>query len=116
MRYMLLIYTDERREAQLTPEQRQADLAEYFAFAKETGAAGIYLDGDELKSTASATTVRLNGGQTITTDGPYAETKEQLGGYFMLQCKDMDEATAWAAKLPGARHGSVEVRSIIEFN
>jgi hypothetical protein len=115
MKYMFLIYSEEQSEAQATPAERDAMLSEYFAFSKETRAKGVYVDGDELKPTATATTLRPRNGQIVTTDGPYAETKEQLGGFFILECQDMDEAIGWAAKLPGARHGSIEVRQIVNF-
>jgi len=115
MKYMFLIYTEESNEAQLTAAERDAMLSEYFAFSKETQAKGIYIDGDELKPTATATTLRPRNGQIATTDGPYAETKEQLGGFFILECQNMDEAVGWAAKLPGARHGSIEVRPVVNF-
>ena len=90
-------------------------MAEYFAFSEETRAKGVYVTGDELKATATATTLRARAGQIATTDGPYAETKEQLGGFFILECQTMDEAVGWAAKLPGARHGSIEVRPVVNF-
>ena len=115
MKYMFLIYTEENNEAQLTSAERDTMLAEYFAFSKETRAKGVYVAGDELKPTATATTLRPRNGQIATTDGPYAETKEQLGGFFILECQNMDEAVGWAAKLPGARHGSIEVRPVVNF-
>lgn len=115
MKYMFLIYGEESNEAQLTAAERDAMLSEYFAFSKETRAKGVYIDGDELKPTATATTLRPYKGQLATTDGPYAETKEQLGGFFILECQTMDEAVGWAAKLPGAHHGSIEVRPVVNF-
>lgn len=115
MKYMFLIYTEEGSEAHMTPAEREAMLGEYFAFTKAARAKGVYVDGDELKPTATATTLRPRGHQLMTTDGPYAETKEQLGGFFILECKDMAEAVDWAAKIPGARHGSIEVRPVVNF-
>ena len=115
MKYMFLIYTEEGSEAQMAPTEREALLGEYFAFTKEARARGLYVDGDELKPTATATTLRPQSSQLVTTDGPYAETKEQLGGFFIWECKDRDEAIDWAAKIPGARHGSIEVRPVVNF-
>lgn len=115
MKYMLLIYTEEGRELQMTLAEREAMYGEYFAFTQAVQAQGVYVAGDELKPTTTATTLRLHGGQLVPTDGPFAETKEQLGGFYILECQDMDEAVGWAAKIPSARHGSIEVRPIVNF-
>lgn len=115
MKYMFLIYSDEHTEVPMTPTERDAMLAEYFAFTQATRAKGVYVDGDELRPTTTATTVRLQGSQLVPTDGPFAETKEQLGGFYILECQDMDEAIAWAAQIPSARYGSIEVRPIVNF-
>jgi hypothetical protein len=85
---------------------------QYTAFADAARAAGVLLGGDELDATRTATTVRVRDGQTQVVDGPYAETKEALGGYFVLECDSIDEALDWAAQIPGAQHGAVEVRAI----
>ena len=115
MKYMFLIYTEEGSESQVPPAEREAMMSEYFAFTKEVSAQGVLVAGDELKPTSTATTLRLHGNQLATTDGPFAETKEQLGGFYILECQDMDEAVGWAAKIPGAKHGSIEVRPIVNF-
>src|SRR3989304_454207 len=105
VKYMALIYTDERGTD-------AAVLEKYMAFAQGARAAGVNLGGNELAPVASATPVRVRGGETLVTDGPYAEAKEHLGGYFMLECATFDEAVEWAAKIPGAEHGTVEVRPV----
>jgi hypothetical protein len=115
MKYMFLIYTEEGSESQVTPAEREAMMSEYFAFTKEVSAQGVLVAGDELKPTSTATTLRPRGNQLATTDGPFAETKEQLGGFYILECQDMAEAVGWAAKIPGAKHGSIEVRPIVNF-
>ncbi|MBK8901830.1 MAG: YciI family protein [Anaerolineaceae bacterium] len=115
MQYLLMIYTNEQEEAQRTPEAQEAVMAEYFAFTKDVREAGIMLAGEALHPTTAATTVRVRNGQISSTDGPFAETKEQLGGYYLLNCENLDEAIQWAAKIPGAREGSIEIRPIWEF-
>ena len=115
MKYMFLIYTEEGNESQMAPTEREAMMSDYFAFTKAARNAGVLVAGDELKPTSTATTLRLHGNQLATTDGPFAETKEQLGGFYILECQDMDEAVDWAAKIPGAKHGSIEVRPIVNF-
>ncbi|MCE7980458.1 MAG: YciI family protein [Caldilinea sp. CFX5] len=115
MKYMFLIYTEESSESQMSATEREAMMAEYFAFTREAGDHGVLVAGDELKPTGTATTLRLRNNQFATTDGPFAETKEQLGGFYILECQDMDEAVGWAAKIPGAKHGSIEVRPIVNF-
>lgn len=114
MRYLLMIYTDESGEEALAPEEERAMMAQYRAFFDEGTAAGVIEGGDRLRPTAAATVVRVRDGETLTTDGPYADTKEQFGGYFILKCADLDEALGWAAKIPGARRGAIEVRPIWE--
>ena len=111
MRYMFLIYD---REAEFA--SRSDDLMPlYGAFTEEVNKAGVMRAGDPLQPAGTATTVRVRGGKTATTDGPFAETKEQLGGYYILDCKNLDEAIAYAAKIPTARFGSIEVRPIMEM-
>ncbi len=88
----------------------------YFAFSREAREADVMLGGEALQPTTTATTVRVREGKTLTADGPFAETREQLGGYYMLECPDLDEAIEWAAKIPGASHGSVEIRPLVEFD
>jgi hypothetical protein len=113
VQYALLIYGDESRWEEGSEDQRTALYAEYDQFAGEAVERGMMRGGEELHSTASATTVRVRDGETLVTDGPFAETKEQLGGFFLLECKDMDEAIEMAAKIPGARMGSIEVRPVV---
>ena len=117
MRYMLLIYDDEARWQSLSDEERGAILEEYFAYTREAQERGAYVDGSALQPTATATTVRVDGGEAMTTDGPFAETKEQLGGYYLVDVESLDEAIEWAAKIPSATRGlgSVEVRPLLEI-
>lgn len=116
MRYICLIYSNEAEDAKMTEAEQQADMAAYFAYSEAVNKAGIDRGGDALMPTSMATTVRVRDGKTIATDGPFAETKEQLGGFYTLECANLDEAIEWAAKIPGATHGSVEVRPVMEFN
>ena len=115
MKYLLMIYTSEQQDAQRTPEKQEANMGAYFAFTNEVREAGVMLGGEALQPTTTATTVRVRHGQTASTDGPFAETKEQLGGYYMLDCDNLDEAIKWAAKIPGAKDGSIEIRPVWEF-
>lgn len=115
MQYLLMIYTSEQQDAQRTPEQQEANMSDYFTFTNEVREAGIMLAGDALHPTTTATTVRVRNGQIASTDGPFAETKEQLGGYYLLNCESLDEAIQWAAKIPAAKDGSIEVRPVWEW-
>jgi hypothetical protein len=115
MRYLLTIYTDESRYATMTPEDSARLMADYGAFGQEAQQAGVLLGGEGLQPTATATTVRVRDGEAMFTDGPFAETREQLGGYYLLECSDLDEAARWAAKIPDARSGSVEVRPVMDY-
>ncbi len=115
MRYICLIYHSEAEQASRTPEEMEANMGAYWAYTNAITEAGVNLGGDALHPTATATSVRVRNGETLTTDGPFAETKEQLGGFYMLDCKDLDEAIAWAAKIPDANGGTIEVRPIWEF-
>jgi hypothetical protein len=112
MRYLLLIYTPESVERNMPKEEMDAYMGGYFAFTKETRDRNLFVGGEALQSVSTATTVRVRDGQTVITDGPFAETKEQLGGYYLLDCKDLDEALEVAAKIPTAAHGSIEVRPV----
>jgi len=114
MRYLMLIYTPEVDPATVSPEQRAATSAQYGVFTSEVRERNAMLGGEALQPTASATTVRLRDGKTLVTDGPYAETKEALAGYYLLDVKDLDEALELAAKIPGAQWGAIEVRPIWE--
>jgi hypothetical protein len=114
MRYLLLIYAEEPTEA--VPEDViAAESAGYNAFTKDIRDRGIFQAGEALHPTSSATTVRVKDGETVTTDGPFAETKEALGGFYLVDAKDLDEAIELAARIPAARHGSIEVRPIWEY-
>jgi hypothetical protein len=115
MRYLLMICTDEVAYAALSPEEAQTSFAGYVAFQEEAASRGALLGGERLRPTDTATTVEVRNGEVLTSDGPFAETKEQVGGYYLLDCKDLDEAIELAAKLPAAQHGKVEVRPIWEM-
>jgi hypothetical protein len=115
MRYILLIYTNETEDAKRTEAEGEANMAAYNAFTNEVQERGVYLGGDALHPTSAATSVRVRTGKSLVTDGPFAETKEQLGGFYMLDCKDLDEAIEFAAKIPGAKEGSIEIRPVWEF-
>ncbi len=116
--YAALIYSAESATPP-SPEEWGATMAEYGHFGEVAGAAGVIVGGEALQDTNTATTVHVTGGakggEVITTDGPFAETKEVLGGFYLLACKDLDEAIHWASQIPGAWHGRVEVRPIIDF-
>ncbi len=113
MRYALLICLDETAQAAMSPEKGQAQMAKYGAFQEEAGSA--ILAGERLHPTSDATTVRVRDGETLTSDGPFAETKEQMAGFYLVEAKDLDEAIAIAAKIPSALDGSIEVRPIWEM-
>jgi hypothetical protein len=113
MQYMLLIYDDEQAWASLPEAERNGMFAEYGAFTKELQDKGALVAGDQLQPTGSATTVRIRKGDELVTDGPFAETKEQLGGYYLIEAESVDEALEWAAKIPSARYGSIEVRPLV---
>ena len=109
MQYMLLIYSAESDDAK---QDHASMMADYGAFTQGIVQSGAFKAADRLKPVATATTVKVRDGKTLTTDGPFAETREQLGGYYLVEAKDLDEATAIAAKIPTAKHGSIEVRPI----
>ena len=112
MQYMALIYGDQSVWDTFSDAEKESAYELYRAFAKEAGDAGVLVGGDELASTRDATTVRVRNAETLVTDGPYAEVKEALGGYFILECETIDEAVGYAAKIPGAEHCAVEVRPV----
>ena len=112
MQYLALIYGNEERWAALSDEERTAMYERYRAFSDAAGEAGVVGGGAELAPTRDATTVRVRSDETLVTDGPYAEVKEALGGYFLLECGSMDEAVEWASQIPGAHYGAVEVRPV----
>ena len=115
MRYMLLIYSDPADNAAMTPEEGGRMMAGYFAFTQALAESGELLAGEPLQGLETATTVRVRGGVASTTDGPFAETKEVLGGYYLVECPDLDRALELAARIPHAAIGSVEVRPIQEL-
>lgn len=112
MQYMLLIYGDERVWTKLPEGQLNAMYADYMKYSQALVDAGVMRGGSELKPTASATTVRVRQGKVTTVDGPFAETKEQLGGYYIIEVPNLEKALEWAAKCPGALTGSMEVRPL----
>ncbi len=116
MRYALLIYNSEQDWTSQSEEESQAQFQEYMAFTKDIVDRGILQSGEALQPTATATTVRVRDGETLTTDGPFAETKEQLGGFYVVEAKDLDEAIEIAARIPDVRNGSIEVRPVMEID
>jgi len=114
MRYLLLINSDESAYESMSEADMGRLMADYGTFTQELQAAGAMRDAARLQPTPTATTVRVRDGETLTTDGPFAETKEQLGGYYLIDVANLDEAIAWAKKIPTARYGSVEVRPVWE--
>jgi hypothetical protein len=115
VKYLLTIYADESRYATMTPEDSAALMEAYGRFGADAQAAGVLLGGEGLQPTATATTVRVRDGETLLTDGPFAETREQLGGYYLLDCADLDDANRWAARIPDATGGAVEVRPVMDY-
>ncbi len=113
MQYLLLIYHSEAEGAKMSPADQSAMYGEYFKFTQEIRDSGNYLGGNPLKPTNTATTVRVRNAKRVVTDGPFAETKEQLGGYYLIEANDLDQAISIAARIPGARFGSIEVRPIL---
>jgi hypothetical protein len=112
VQYLALIHTDEGAWEGLSEDERGKAMEGYFEFGREAREAGVLVDGNELAPTATATTVRVRGDETLVTDGPFVELKEALGGYYLLECGSIDEACTWAAKIPGASHGAIEVRPV----
>jgi len=115
VKYLLTIYSEERGWGDVSPDDAKATMAAYEAFGREATEAGAMLGGEGLEPTSAATSVRVRDGERVVTDGPFAETKEQLGGFYLLECKNLDEAIAWAAKIPGASTGTVEVRPVMNY-
>ena len=114
MKYLCTIYGDESQFADATPEQMNEMLAAYGAFGEEAGDA--ILGGEGLQPTSTATTVRVRDGERMLTDGPFAETREHLGGYMIIDVENLDAARPIAARIPSARHGSIEVRPVVKFD
>jgi hypothetical protein len=116
MKYLCLIYENEREWESKSPAESEAIMGEYFTFTEDIQKNGKYLAGEALQPTATATTVRVRNGKVSATDGPFAETKEQLGGYYLIEAKDLNDAIQVAAKIPSARWGTVEVRPVMDFS
>ncbi len=116
MKYLCLIYENEKGWEEMPKDQADAAMGEYFAFTDSIKKSGQYVAGDALHPTHTATTVRVRNGKTLTTDGPFAETKEQLGGYYLIDAKNLDEAIQVAARIPSARWGSIEIRPVVDFS
>lgn len=115
MQYLLMIYEDESVAAAMSPEDRAGVFERYRLFTEEIVKSGHFKAGDALEVVKNATSVRVKGGETVTTDGPFAETKEQLGGYYLIEAKDLDEAISIAARIPAAETGTIEVRPILQY-
>jgi len=118
MKYACLIYSDEN-DATANPDPSSPEfapiMAGYMAFGEEAGGAGVILAGEPLEATSSATSLQVRDGEVITTDGPFAETKEHLGGFYVLECENLDDAMKWAAKIPHAATGTIEIRPVPVF-
>ena len=115
MKYMLLIHDDEKGWGKVSEAERQRIYGEYGQFSQQIIEAGQYLAGAQLQPTTTATSVRVRDGKRLVTDGPFAETREQLGGYYLVEAKDLDEAIGIAARIPSARMGTIEVRPVVEM-
>jgi len=113
MQYLLLIYSEPGRWESLSDDERSAMYAEYGRLSQELRERNAYVDGSELQEASTATTVRVREGEATITDGPFAETKEALGGYYLIEADSLDEAIEWAGKIPSARHGAVEIRPVV---
>jgi hypothetical protein len=116
MRYLCLIYENEKAWESLPPADMEGIMNEYFAFTGDIQKNGKYVAGEALQPTQTATTVRVRNGKVSTTDGPFAETKEQLGGFYLIEAKDLNDAIQVASRIPSARYGSIEVRPVIDFS
>jgi hypothetical protein len=116
MRYLCLIYDDEKIMAGMAKADMDAMMGDYFTFTDDIKKSGHYVAGEALHPVATATTLRARNGKTTTTDGPFAETKEQLGGFYLIEAKDLNEALQIAGRIPSARTGSIEVRPVVDFS
>ena len=113
MQYLLLIHDDESQWSTMSDDERNELYAGYGAFTNDLRDSGALVGANQLQPTTTATTVRVRDGETLTTDGPFAETKERLGGYYLIEVESLDEAIEWAAKIPTARTGTIEVRPVV---
>ncbi|HEY2026758.1 MAG TPA: YciI family protein [Gemmatimonadaceae bacterium] len=116
MKYLCLIYSDETVWPKMPKEEMDRWLGEYNAFTNDIMSSKHYIAGEALNPTTTATTIRVRNGKRLTTDGPFAETKEQLGGFYLIEAKDLNDAIEVGSRIPGAKHGSIEVRPIMTFN
>lgn len=116
MKYLCLIYDEEKLLGSMSKSESDAFMGEYMAFTNDIRTSGHYVAGEALQPVSTATTVRVRNGKLATTDGPFAETKEQLGGFYMIEAKDLNEALQIAGRIPSARVGSVEVRPVVDFS
>jgi hypothetical protein len=116
MKYLCLIYDDEKKWETMSKAEADAYMGEYFQFTDSIKASGHHLGGEALQPVQTATTIRSRNGKLSTTDGPFAETKEQLGGYYLIEARDLNDALQVAQRIPSVRTGSIEVRPIQEFN
>ena len=116
MRYVCLIYEDEKVLENMPKEEADAFFGEYFGFTEDIKTSGKYIAGEALQPVATAASLRMRNGKLSTTDGPFAETKEQLGGFYLIEARDLNEAMQVAAKIPGVRTGTVEVRPVVDFS
>jgi hypothetical protein len=116
MQYLLLIYGNEAQKMKMNPAERKALSGEYGTYTQSIIQSGNFKAGDGLQPTTTATTVRVRDGKIMTTDGPFAETREQLAGYYLVEAKDLDAAIGMAARIPGARDGSIEVRPVMIYD
>ena len=116
MQYLLLLHADENGWSKMTPAEQQQGYAAYMAYTEALKKAGVYVGSNRLQPVSTATTVRVTNGKQQVLDGPYADSKEQLGGYYLIEAPDLDGAIAWAARCPGAGHGTIEVRPVWEMS
>jgi hypothetical protein len=116
MKYLCLIYDDEKKMAEMSKADSDAFMGEYFAYTNDIKTSGHYVAGEALHPVSAATTVRIRNGKVSTTDGPFAETKEQLGGFYLVEAKDLNEALQVAQRIPSVRAGSIEVRPVVDFS
>ena len=116
MKYLCLIYDEEAKLAQMSKDDGDAFMGEYFAFTDGITQSGHMVVGEALHPVSTATTIRMRGGRLTTTDGPFAETKEQLGGFYLIEARDLNEAIQVAAKIPSVRTGSIEIRPVVDFS
>jgi hypothetical protein len=116
MQYLFLLYSNDSQWDKMSPEQQQQGAAAYFAYTKALQEAGVFVGSNRLRPAATATRVNASNGKTQVLDGPFADTKEQLGGYYLIEAPDLDSALAWAGRCPGAHHGTVEVRAIWDMS